>query len=107
MGVRENQYQARLIERLQNRFPGCIILKNDASLYLGIPDLLILYKDRWGMLEVKASARAPERPNQSWWIGVFDEMSFGAFIFPENEDEVLDALSRSFEAAWTARIPER
>lgn len=50
------------------------------------------------MLEVKVSAKAPQQPNQEYYVKVFDDMSFAAFIFPENEEEVLDALQRSFRA---------
>lgn len=103
----ESKYQALVIERLQAVFPDCIILKNDPEYFQGVPDLLVLNGPWWAMLEVKPSARARVRPNQRWWVDVFDTMSFGAFIFPENEDEVFDALERSYQAARSARVPER
>jgi hypothetical protein len=90
--MREVVYQARLIKKLQAMFPGCFILKNDPRENQGIPDILILFGDQWAMLEVKISERFSVQPNQWYFIEMFDRMSFAAFIFPENEEEVLHAL---------------
>jgi hypothetical protein len=101
VGKRENEYQAGLIKRIETRFPGCLVLKNDEQYIQGIPDLTILYRDRYAMLEVKRSEREvldPE-PNQDYYINLIWGMgSFSSFIFPENEEEVLDALQRSFQS---------
>lgn len=94
----EKDYQAKLIKKLRKLFPGCIVLKNDSSYIQGIPDLSIFWKGHWGMLEVKQDEFADHQPNQDWYIEKADGMSFGAFIFPENEKEVLRALQRSFNA---------
>lgn len=91
----EREYQTALIIRLKAMFPGCIILKNDTSYLQGIPDLLILFGERWAALEVKAYADAPEQPNQEWYIETLDRMGFASFIYPEIEEEVLYALQRS------------
>ena len=93
--MREGQYQAGLIKRLKELFPGAIVLKNDAGYKQGIPDLLILYNDRWAALEVKASKASPHRPNQDYYVERMGQMSYSAFIFPENEREVLDELQRA------------
>jgi hypothetical protein len=103
----ESVYQRKLIERLEDRFSGCLILKNDSSYRQGIPDLLVLYKDRWAMLEVKASERAGHQPNQDYYVDLMNEMSFAAFISPENEQVVLDDLQRAFEARQHSRFPQR
>lgn len=105
--MRESTYQSRLIKTLRNMFPGCLILKNDSDYLQGIPDLLVLYRDRWAMLEVKPRADAEEQPNQRWYVEELDAMSFGAFIYPENEEEVLDALQRTFQARRTSRVSRR
>lgn len=102
--MNENRYKAKLIDNLHSLFPGCMILKNDAGSRQGIPDLLVLYNDRWAALEVKRSANAPVRPNQEYYIKEMDKLSFGAFIYPENEVEVLNALQRSFASERTARF---
>lgn len=94
----ERDYQGKLIKRIYDRFPGCYILKNDANYRPGFPDLLILHRNRWAALECKQSARASHRPNQDYYIQELGAMSFASFIFPENEEEVLNELQRSFEA---------
>ena len=101
--MRESVYQAELIKTLRQRFPGCFVLKNDSSYLQGIPDLTVLYTDRWAMLEVKASANEPYQPNQTWYLEEFSYMSFAACIFPENEEEVLDALQSAFTARRKTR----
>lgn len=95
----ESVYQARLIKRLKRMFPDCVILKNDSGYLQGIPDLLILWGDRWAMLEVKPSVSAPAQVNQPYYVDLLDRMSFAAFIYPENEGEILDALQQAFAAA--------
>jgi hypothetical protein len=92
----ENKYQAGLIKRLKRRFPGCEILKNDPNYIQGMLDLTILYGPCWATLEVKESATASERPNQAYYVERHKNMSFSAFIYPENEEEVLTALSEAF-----------
>ena len=52
----ESVYQAKLIKKLHAEFPGCIVLKYDTDYIQGFPDLTVLYKSRWAVLEVKASA---------------------------------------------------
>lgn len=92
----ESKFQAGLIRDLKKIFPGCIIMKNDSAYIQGIPDLLILYKDKWASLEVKKSANAKKRPNQDYYVGLMDEMSFARFICPENKDDILDELKQTF-----------
>lgn len=95
----ETAYQNRLITKLKTLFPGCHIQRNDPRVNQGIPDLLILYGGRWAMLEVKAAHDSPSQPNQDYHVGHFGEMSFAAFIYPENEDEVLNDLAATLRAA--------
>ena len=88
----ESKFQANLIRELKSMFEGCIVMKNDSSYIQGIPDLIILHKNRWASLEVKKSARASKQPNQEYYVERMNEMSFSRFIYPENKDEVLDEL---------------
>jgi len=90
--ARESQYQHTIIRMIEGLLPGCIILKNDPSYRQGIPDLIVLYKDRWAALEVKRNSSAPRQPNQDHYIHVMNFMSFAAFLCPENEREVLSDL---------------
>lgn len=96
--MKESQYQSGLIKKLKDLFPGCTVVKNDSGYLQGIPDLLVLFKDRWAVLEVKANANAKHQPNQDYYVKHFGEMSFAAFIYPENEEEVLDALGTALRA---------
>ncbi len=97
MGQTENRYQAKLKKKIKERFPGCIVLKNDPTMTQGIPDLLILYGDRWAALECKRESKSSTRPNQPYYVEKMNEMSYASFICPENEEEVLNAVQRSFE----------
>lgn len=100
----ENAYQAKIIKKLKRMFPGCEILKNDSGYRQGILDITILWEDCWGMLEFKASADAKHQPNQDYFVERFNKMSFAAFIFPENEEEVLAALQEAFSSRRTACV---
>ena len=97
MGLERN-YQAELIKKIKTIFPGSMVLKNDPDYIQGFPDLTILYKDRWAVLECKREKKASHQPNQDYYIDKLGEMSFAAFIYPENEEEVLNALQRSLES---------
>lgn len=90
--MRENQFQAQLIKKLKSMFPGSVIMKNDPNYIQGIPDLIILFRHRWAALEVKASEDAKHQPNQEYYVEKMDDMSFAEFIYPENEEKVLQDL---------------
>ena len=92
----ESKFQSELKKEIKQRLPGCIVIKQDASQIQGIPDLLILHKDRWAALEVKAHEKAHRQPNQEYYVDKLDGMSYAAFIYPGNKEDVLDALCRSF-----------
>ncbi len=91
----ENAYQAKLIKKLQRLLPGCVVQKNDPNYRQGFPDLTIFYGDRWASVEVKAHANAPTQPNQLHYVEQLNAMSYAAFIYPENESEVLSELQRA------------
>lgn len=91
----EARYQSELIKKLRLLFPGCVILKNDPGYLQGVPDLVIFNGDRYAFLEVKASEDAPVQVNQPYYVELLNSMSFAAFIYPSNEEEVLSALQRA------------
>lgn len=93
----ESKFQANLIKELKKRFDGCIVMKNDASYVQGIPDLLVLFNDKWAALECKKNASASKQPNQEYYVGRMNEMSFSRFICPENKEEVLSDLQKTFK----------
>lgn len=93
---KENNFQASFIKELKNTFEGCVVLKNDSSYLQGVPDLLVLHKDKWATLEAKREADAHRQPNQEYYVDKMNEMSFSRFVYPENKDEVLDELKHYF-----------
>ena len=89
----ESQFQAKLIKEIKKEFPGSMVLKNDPTYIQGIPDLIVLYKDKWSALEVKKSAKAS---HQDYYVSKMNEMSHSVFVYPENKDEVMSDLRRKF-----------
>ena len=97
MGKLESQFQAELRKKIEARLPGAIVNKNDANYRQGFPDLIVLYKDRYAILECKKSAHERYQPNQELYLKRLGEYVFTATIYPENEKEVLNELERSFQ----------
>lgn len=91
----ENKFQPKVIEELEKRFPGCMVLKNDPTYIQGVPDLIVLIKKKWFALETKRSKNEPHRPNQDYYINKMNSMSGAWFIYPENLEEVMNAIQRS------------
>lgn len=102
--MNEIQYQRKLKKKIERLIPGCSVIKNDPQYNQGIPDLLVLFNDKWAMLEVKMSPTSSVRPNQEYYVGMFDKMSFASFIYPENEEDVLRELQHALESSREARI---
>ena len=102
VGRLERDFQRKLIGAIYERFPGCFVMKNDPTYIQGIPDLVILYKHRWAALEVKKDAISAEprhlQPNQETYVALLNDMSYAAFVYPENVEEVLNDLQQSLGA---------
>lgn len=92
----ERDFQSKLVKKLKKTFDGCIVTKLDSSMIQGIPDLLILYKNKWATLECKKDSRAKKQPNQEYYVTKMNEMSFSRFISPENKEAVIDELKKFF-----------
>lgn len=93
----ENRFKQNLVKELENLFPGCIVIHLDPTEYQGIPDLLILYKNKWASLEGKKSESEHRQPNQEYYVDLMNQMSFSRFIYPENKEEVLYELQQAFQ----------
>jgi len=104
--MNESAYQRKLIMKLNKLFPGCMILKNDPSYMQGVPDIIILFNDRWAMLEIKISPDASSQANQQHYIERLDRMSYAAFINPENEEDVFYDLQLTFGTLGSSRISQ-
>lgn len=94
---RENDFQKRLIRDIEKALPGAIVMKNDATYIQGIPDLTVLYKDKWATLECKRYSHASKQPNQDYYVGLMNDMSFSRFVSPENKEDVIHELQQAFE----------
>lgn len=103
----ESKFQKEVIDELKERLPGCIVMKNDSSYIQGIPDLTVLYKKRWATLECKKEERASHQPNQDYYVGMMNNMSFSRFIYPENKEEVLNELEQAFQPRRSTRVSKR
>lgn len=96
--MKESKFQHGLIQKLKTCFPGCMVLKNDAGYIQGVPDLLVLYENKWAALECKKTESAAHQPNQDYYVDTLNKMSFASFVCPENEEEVLCELQSTFRA---------
>lgn len=94
--AKERDFQAKLIKELKERFDGCIVLKNDPNYIQGFPDLTVLYKDKWAVLECKQERNASKQANQEYYVDKLNRMSYSSFICPENKERVLNELQQSF-----------
>ena len=92
----EGRYKTQLVAELKRRYPGCVVTKNDAAYIQGIPDLVIFFGQHYALLEVKKSEKEATQPNQKYYVDLFDRWQFAAFIYPENQEEVLRQLDRVF-----------
>lgn len=102
--MRESAYRNKLVKKLERLLPDAMILKNDPDYVQGIPDLTILWGSHWAMLELKVDEQAQVQPNQEYWVERLGHFSFCAFIYPENEEEILDALQDAFGIERQTRI---
>ena len=103
----ESKFKTDLIGELETLFPGCIVMHSDANDIQGFPDLIILYKNTWAALEGKRNRRATKRPNQEYYVELLNTMSYAAFIYPENKEEVLYELQQTFEPRRKSRFSKR
>lgn len=93
----ESTYQAALILRIKDLLPGCIIQKNDTAYMQGYPDLTIYHGNKWALLEVKASEKAPYQPNQEYYLELYGQLTYTATIYPSNEREILRGLQQALQ----------
>lgn len=92
----ERDFQHELIQELKHEFPGCIVLKNDPTYIQGIPDLLILYGNKWAALECKTNPKSSIRPNQMYYVTEMNRMSYASFVSPQTKVDVLYQLQAYF-----------
>lgn len=103
----ESSFKAELIKEIKRRFPGAVVLKTDANQIQGIPDQLILFGDQWAAFEAKRSQYAPHRPNQDYYVDLFNRMSYATFVYPQNKETFLNELQQTFRPHRSTRLFER
>ncbi len=94
----ENKFKSKLAKEIETRFPGSMVLHLSPNEFQGIPDLMVIYKDKWAALEGKRESSASKRKNQDYYVNKLNAMSYAAFIFPENKEEILNELTKLFES---------
>ena len=92
----EGKFQDKLRKEVEEMFPGSMTFKTDPLDRQGVPDIFIVYNNKWAVLEGKKDKDAPLRPNQQYYIDKMGEMSFARVIYPENKQEVLRDLQQAF-----------
>lgn len=100
---KESDFQKDIINELQERLPGSIVMKTDPRYIQGLPDLLVLFNDRWASLECKRSATANKQPNQDTYVEMMNNMSISRFIYPENKEEVLNEVQSALQSRRKSR----
>lgn len=82
----EKNLQTKIKQWLEDK--GAVVLKTNPGVLnpIGIPDLLVLYKGKWAMVEVKSSSTAEFQTLQPAQLARFKDMNPDmVFIaFPEN-----------------------
>lgn len=91
----EGKFKTQLIREIESELPGCLIIHPNPNVCQGIPDLIILFGDKWAALEGKKCATSSHRPNQDYYISVMNRMSYASFVYPENKEVVLDELQQA------------
>lgn len=103
----ESKFKSNLIKKIKTMYPGAIILKNNANQIQGFPDNIILEGSRWAVFDAKKDESSPRQPNQEYWIHLLNEMSFAAFVYPQNEERFLYELQQAFRAGGGPRFSIR
>lgn len=94
--MKESEFQKGVKDKIKAKFPDAIIRKQEGQ--QGFPDLLILHGKNWVALECKVSKNAHHQPNQDIYVNKLNDMSYASFIFPENEEEVLNEVFKTLES---------
>ena len=94
----ENKFKTELIKDIKKVLPDSMVLHLDPTERQGIPDLIVLGKNRWAALEGKKDKDASHRPNQDYYVHKMNELSYAAFVYPENKEVILHELQQALGA---------
>ena len=88
----------QISKKIEKMFPEALVYITDGNYIQGFPDIIILFKKRWAALECKRSRESHHQPLQDYYISKMNVMSFARFVYPENEEEVLNDLQQTFKS---------
>jgi len=100
----ESKFKSELIKEIEALYPGAIVLKTDANQIQGITDQIVLWGDRWAAFEAKRRENSSHRPNQDYYVDLFNQMSFASFVYPENKEAILNELQQAFRHRRSTRL---
>lgn len=92
MGKPEANFQKKFIDKLKKEGFKCIRAKASGNVNKGVPDYAVFYGGFWAWLEFKRAEDATVQPGQTENIRWALDNSYGAFVFPEVGDFVLNTL---------------
>jgi hypothetical protein len=92
----EREFEAEFMETINEIFPNGWWIKGNSVMQQGIPDRTFFWGPHWAMFEFKRATGAAQQANQDWFIEYFNNMSFAAFVTPQNCHEVLDEIQQAF-----------
>lgn len=87
----ESEFQLLVKKEIEKRMPEATVIRGFTGIQ-GFPDILVLYKKRYAVLEAKLDEDSNRQPNQEYWIEHFGKSTYSRFIFPGNKKEVLDEM---------------
>ena len=97
MATTEIPFERKFCRKLRGLHPDLYVMKNDASLIQGFPDIVVYFHDKYAILEFKRSENASHRPNQDWYVNHFAKYTYSSFVYPENADKVFRELCSFFD----------
>jgi hypothetical protein len=92
----EATFRKKLVDDIEAAFPGIVTLIPDTRQIQGIPDRIFLLPKTWFALETKRGFRSSYQPNQLHWIEYLNSLSYARSVNPDNVQEVLNELQRTF-----------
>lgn len=86
--MKESTFQKKIIDTIKAKYPGAIVLKNDANYLQGIPDLLVIFRSKYLFIECKVSGTASHQPNQDYYVNYVNSVGgYACFMYPEIFEE--------------------
>lgn len=93
----ESKLQTQIIRWLKDQGAYVIKPKPGPGVPVGCPDILFLFKNRWGAIECKADERAKMQPGQAATLDFLRGYNTFVYkVFPENWPEIKSLLSSCF-----------